>query len=210
MTKGEGQYDLEYAQCPCFWGTTPGKFVLLLSEHLSSGRVLDLGAGEGKNAIYLAERGFHVTAIDCSDYAIRNFRRRMDQTPTEVCERITLVHGNVMDTDLPTEIDAVVSYGLLHCLSSRDACNWLIERMQKLTRSGGWNVIATFTNELPVPNVQKYLEPTLIEPDFLRRCYAEWDILEYENAVLVESHPTTSEVHEHSICRMIARKPLAG
>jgi hypothetical protein len=44
MTKGLGQYDLEYRECSCFWGTEPSKYVRMLPQKLATGRVLDLGS----------------------------------------------------------------------------------------------------------------------------------------------------------------------
>lgn len=56
------------------WSAGPNAFVAGETSDLMPGRVLDLGAGEGRNAIWLAERGWHVTAIDFSDAGLEKAR----------------------------------------------------------------------------------------------------------------------------------------
>ena len=53
-----------HAAAAMAWDTTPNPFVVAACRKLPAGRALDLGAGEGANAIWLAGRGWQVTAID--------------------------------------------------------------------------------------------------------------------------------------------------
>ncbi|WP_246115504.1 class I SAM-dependent methyltransferase [Trebonia kvetii] len=48
------------------WGAGPNRFVTAEVTALAAGRAIDLGTGEGRNAIWLAERGWQVTAVDFS------------------------------------------------------------------------------------------------------------------------------------------------
>lgn len=48
----------------------------LLERHLPGRRALDLACGEGRNAIYLAHRGFRVKAVDIAEEGIAKGRRR--------------------------------------------------------------------------------------------------------------------------------------
>lgn len=52
------------------WSAGPNQFFRAAVEELRPGRALDLGTGEGRNAIWLAEHGWAVTAVDFSDVAI--------------------------------------------------------------------------------------------------------------------------------------------
>jgi SAM-dependent methyltransferase len=206
MTKGLGQYDLEYRECSCFWGTEPSKYVRMLPQKLATGRVLDLGAGEGKNAIFLGSRGFEVVAVECSDYALTNFRARLRELKDGGGERLRIVQADVNKYLPEGEFDVVIAYGLLHCLSSVIAVHDVVRMMQGCTRLGGLNVVATFTSVLPVPDVHGYLEPTLLRQGELETLYARWEILSCENGIIEETHPTTEVLHKHSICRLMARK----
>lgn len=57
------------------WSMGPNQFVEEVCATLSPGRAIDLAAGEGRNAIWLAERGWDATAVDFSDAAIDKARR---------------------------------------------------------------------------------------------------------------------------------------
>jgi cyclopropane fatty-acyl-phospholipid synthase-like methyltransferase len=52
------------------WAIDPGPFLGREVGTMAPGRALDLGAGEGRNAIWLAQRGWRVTAVDFSDVAL--------------------------------------------------------------------------------------------------------------------------------------------
>ena len=51
------------------WGASPNQFVEDRLGGLAPCRVLDLGSGQGRNAIWLAQQGHTVTAVDVSDIA---------------------------------------------------------------------------------------------------------------------------------------------
>ncbi|MGC3995371.1 MAG: class I SAM-dependent methyltransferase [Propionicimonas sp.] len=58
------------------WEITPNPFVVAACRRLRPGRALDLGAGEGGNAIWLAGRGWHVTAVDRATVSIGRIQGR--------------------------------------------------------------------------------------------------------------------------------------
>jgi hypothetical protein len=57
-----------------------------------------------------------------------------------------------------------------------------------------------------VPDVQDYLEPTLMPEGHLLKLYADWDVISYETGVIEETHPTSKTPHKHSLCRMLAKR----
>src|ERR1700744_631246 len=59
-------WDQRYAGPELVWGAGPNCFVAAELAPLPPGRAIDLGTGEGRNAIWLAERGFTVTGVDFS------------------------------------------------------------------------------------------------------------------------------------------------
>jgi SAM-dependent methyltransferase len=60
------QWDEAYASRELVWTAEANRFVVEELSGLAAGRALDLGTGEGRNAIWLAERGWQVTAVDFS------------------------------------------------------------------------------------------------------------------------------------------------
>ena len=65
-----------YAASELVWGAEPNQFLVAELERLATpGTALDLACGEGRNAVWLAARGWHVTAVDFSDVAIERARQ---------------------------------------------------------------------------------------------------------------------------------------
>ena len=60
------QWDERYAATEFVWATGPNQFVAAELAGLPPGRAIDLAAGEGRNTVWLAERGWRVTAVDFS------------------------------------------------------------------------------------------------------------------------------------------------
>lgn len=68
-------WDARYAAAEMVWSAEPNAFVAEVAGDLPPGRALDLACGEGRNAIWLAGRGWTVTAVDFSAVAIDKARR---------------------------------------------------------------------------------------------------------------------------------------
>ncbi len=59
-----------YAASDQIWSGRPNHWLVDLATDLTPGRALDLGSGEGGDAVWLAERGWSVTAVDVSTTAL--------------------------------------------------------------------------------------------------------------------------------------------
>lgn len=68
------RWNHRYAERGALWGAEPNRFVAERLAGLAPCRVLDLGAGQGRNAIWLAQQGHDVTAVDISDVAMGQAR----------------------------------------------------------------------------------------------------------------------------------------
>ncbi|MCM2579035.1 class I SAM-dependent methyltransferase [Streptomyces meridianus] len=64
------EWDTRYTNTPWVWSADPNMWVVQELEGLRPGRALDLGAGEGRNAVWLARRGWQVDAVDFSRVAL--------------------------------------------------------------------------------------------------------------------------------------------
>ncbi|MFE3769500.1 MULTISPECIES: bifunctional 2-polyprenyl-6-hydroxyphenol methylase/3-demethylubiquinol 3-O-methyltransferase UbiG [unclassified Streptomyces] len=79
-------------------------------------RVLDIGCGQGTQALYLARRGHSVTGLDASDRLLDDFRASVAAEPAEVGARVRLVRGDaeqLADTFAPSSFDVVLCQGVL-------------------------------------------------------------------------------------------------
>lgn len=63
-------WDTRYAERDLVWGARPNQWVEQECADLPPGRALDLACGEGRNALWLAGRGWRVTGVDFSAVAL--------------------------------------------------------------------------------------------------------------------------------------------
>lgn len=70
------EWDERYAASDLVWSAEPNQFVVTLTDDLEPGTAIDVGAGEGRNALWLADRGWAVTAVDFSSVAVERGRAR--------------------------------------------------------------------------------------------------------------------------------------
>ena len=67
---GREDWNKRYATEEFVWTVDANRFLMAEVENLAPGSALDLAAGEGRNAVWLAEQGWAVRAVDLSDVAI--------------------------------------------------------------------------------------------------------------------------------------------
>ena len=77
-------WDRRYSEAELLWSAKPNRFLVAEVSELEPGRALDLACGEGQNAIWLAERGWRVEAVDYSEVAIEKGRKRAARDGVEV------------------------------------------------------------------------------------------------------------------------------
>ena len=69
------QWDERYSGTEFEWSMHPNQFAAAELAGLPPGRALDLAAGEGRNSVWLAERGWSVTAVDFSRVGLEKGRK---------------------------------------------------------------------------------------------------------------------------------------
>jgi SAM-dependent methyltransferase len=69
-------WNRRYAETELVWSAGPNRFLAAEAADLPPGRALDLACGEGRNAIWLAERGWEVTAVDYAEAGVAKGRLR--------------------------------------------------------------------------------------------------------------------------------------
>jgi SAM-dependent methyltransferase len=84
-------WNARYAGADLVWSAGPNALVEQLTGGLPPGRAIDLAAGEGRNAIWLAEHGWRVTAADFSDVALARADRIARERLGADADRLTTV-----------------------------------------------------------------------------------------------------------------------
>ena len=68
-------WDQRYGEEGFAYGTEANDFLVEVVEQIPSGEVLCLAEGEGRNAVFLAERGYQVTAVDMSPVGLAKAKK---------------------------------------------------------------------------------------------------------------------------------------
>ena len=77
-------WNARYAAAELLWTAEPNRRFASEVEDLEPGRALDLACGEGRNAVWLAERGWRTTGVDFSDVALAKAERLAASRGVEV------------------------------------------------------------------------------------------------------------------------------
>ena len=176
---------------------------LRILKERSSGRALDLGAGEGTDAIRLALLGYSVDAVEISGVAARKIARFAAERGVS-----SLVRADVADIEgyLPSEeYDVVICNGVLHYIEDKPR---VISMMQAATRVGGINVASLWSTYTDVPECHNSV-PVFCDDEngIVVKLYGSWEkrLLYFERDKAEASHSDLPP-HRHSHIKIIARR----
>lgn len=116
-------WDRRYAESGLVWSATPNQFVADRLADLPPGRAVDVAAGEGRNTLWLADRGWEVTAIDFSLAGLDKGRALQARHEHGRDLHIEWLHADVLEHDLGSGVYdlAVVAYLQLPAEQRREA-----------------------------------------------------------------------------------------
>ncbi|MGB6183056.1 MAG: class I SAM-dependent methyltransferase [Rhodococcus sp. (in: high G+C Gram-positive bacteria)] len=102
------QWDKKYERAELNWGAPPNEVVVEFCTALPRGRALDLACGEGRNALWLATRGWEVDAVDFSAVALRKGVAVAATATSSIRSRVRWVHADVTRLTPERSYDLVV------------------------------------------------------------------------------------------------------
>jgi SAM-dependent methyltransferase len=111
MSEAQETWEEHYGANERVWSGRVNVRLAELVETMSPGRALDLGCGEGADAMWLAEHGWHVTAVDISQTALD--RAAADAATRNLADRIDFQRHDLTQS-FPTGVFDLVSAQFLH------------------------------------------------------------------------------------------------
>jgi len=170
----------------------PDPWLLKIQPLLPAGRALDIACGRGRNALYLAEQGFSVTAIDVSEEALA-------QLTAEVARRNLPVETRCVDLEADPQLyadtfDLVLDFFYLH--------RPLLPSLRKAVRPGGVAVLRTFSSAGHFPGGPENPD-IVLRPGELLEIFAGWEILLHEEGI----EPSRKG---GSLAGIVARRPFSS
>jgi SAM-dependent methyltransferase len=210
-------FDSVYAGPGRFWWRDEGRYALEPDAYPSSlltqqtlrlladrapGRALDIGAGEGSDAIRLALLGYEVDAVEVSKVGAEKIERFAAEAGT----RVRVVASDIQDFVPDESYSVVICNGVLHYVENKQR---VIKLMQDATQPGGLNVVSLWSDYTPVPECHEFV-PVYADKEngVVTGCYREWrtEFIYFERDKSETAH-SDLPAHRHSHIKLITRKP---
>lgn len=209
-------FDRLYDSTGCVWGLEADRYLATFLDRAPRGTALDVGCGEGRHALFLAQAGYSVDALDMSEKAIEKLNFRIEEYGVK-----GLVLPRVVDmraVDLPEDYYdlAVISYVFPFLRFSE--INSVLERVKASLRSKGCIYVSALTTEDPeygnYSREQQPVEPrTFYSPGLMCYCYyfernelrelfSDFSIIDYTETVV----ELPREPYQHAMCLIFAEK----
>ncbi len=204
--RSETEYDERYRGAEYYWGVTPNSLcyeILRIKPPIKPYRVLDIGCGEGKDAVFLGRNGYRVTAFDISEQGLQKAR----ELAANCGVKIDFFKADVRDFRLETDYDIIFSSGVFHYISPELRAD-VIDNLKEHTAPSGINVINVFVKKPFIPNPPD-MEPSELaagewKSGELLMYYHDWLLRKNEEVIFDCS--SGGVPHKHCMDIMIAEK----
>ena len=132
-------YEKRYQSDGYYWGLEPNQLcydIMRLKPPTKPLKVLDVGCGEGKDAVFLARNGYIVEAMDATDHGIEKGRRLADNCGVAV----DFFKADIRDFRLKSNYDIIFCSGVMHFISP-EFRNDIFQNLKEHTNENGINVM---------------------------------------------------------------------
>lgn len=197
----KNQYNSLYtSEKNVFGGGRPVEVVQNLNRYLTGGSVLDLGGGEGRNALYLAEQGFSVSVYDISDSGIERLKASAKERELNIDTQVV----DVTNKEIEGLFDSIVITFILHHMGVRDA-KILLTKAQKHTAKKGFHILSTFINQGGLYDRNQGSGRFYPSEKTVRELYSDWDIKELSvNEITTHARDKSGERMKNHVLSLIA------
>lgn len=205
---GADFWNERYASAPAIWSGQPNPQLVAEASRLSPGRALDVGAGEGADAIWLAEQGWAVTAVDISGVALTRAAEHARAAGDDVASRITFEERDFTSWSPPAGSFDLVSAQFVHVPPARrDALNGALAAA---VAPGG---VLLIVGHHPLDLETGLRRPSRADLVFTADDVvgvldpAEWEVLATEARPRMATGPDGAEVQVHDAVLLARRRP---
>ncbi len=176
MKKDQKKWNEKYRSTAYAHGNKPNSFLKKHIRLLHRGKALDIAAGEGQNAVFLAQQGFEVEAVDISSVGLAKARK---------LARAWGVKIKTIQTDLDDYKIEAGRYNLITNFYFLD--RRLFPRIKRGLKRGGKIVFETYTTDHPTAGSERSMNPKyLLKPDELLERFRDFRVLFYREGIFRE------------------------
>lgn len=200
------QYEKCYATDEYYWGLEPASFlddlIIATSKKADELSVLDIGCGEGKDAVYMAQQGCKVTAFDLTESGIRKTRLLAKDRNAEIDAFV----ADINNFEINKTFDIIYSTGTIQYLFEENI-ELFFDKINRLTKIGGIVYFNVFVEkqflELP-PDWDK--EEKMWKTGDLFRYFGDWKIHKIEEVIFEDNSGGVR--HYHCMDTIMAEKMI--
>lgn len=138
-------YEERYKEDGYYWGLVPNRLcyeVMRLKPPVEPYRVLEIGCGEGKDAVFLAKNGYRVSAFDIAEAGLEKARELAARSGVQV----DFFRANILDYRPEEEFDIIYSSGVFY-YAGPGIRQELIDSLKSHTKPGGINAVNVFVQK---------------------------------------------------------------
>lgn len=199
-------YDNRYNSTDFYWGLKPNRIcydIMKILPPVKPYRVLDIGCGEGKDAVFFAKCGYTVTAFDISQQGIEKAKKLAAYNNVNVL----FFKADIFDYRPDSEYDIIFSSGVLHFLPQTERKSFC-DSLKSHTSETGINALNVFVKK---PFIVRAPDSTRDEEK--RHPWLSGELFEYYHDWLF--HTCKEEIfdcssggtpHKHCMDTLIAQK----
>ncbi len=202
----ENPHDEKYATEELYWGEKPSAICDQVIEIISPSsnyrpKLLDLGCGEGRNAVYFAKHGFDVVGLDTSLVGLQ----KMERWAQEMGVPIKTICADIVNYELQDTYDVIFSTGTLHYLP-RSIRNQRFQNYRDCTSPNGINVFSVFVKKPFIPRAPdgENLRHAPYKSGELMSYYWDWKMLYCLEEIF--DCMSSGIPHQHAVNRIIAKR----
>lgn len=194
-----------YGQEEYYWGTEPNKMAEKTAEVAPEMKdqltAIDIGAGEGRDAVFFAEQGWNVYAMDVSP----NGLTKAEQLAESRGVTLQTIQVDANDATLPESVDVVYSAGTIQYIRPENR-ERQFEHFKENTVSNGIHTMFAFVNHPDIPTPPDWTENEyLYAQGELVEYYEDWEIVQTQDIVFDDD--SGEEPHQHAAEILFARNP---
>ncbi|MFX0115225.1 MAG: class I SAM-dependent methyltransferase [Candidatus Hodarchaeota archaeon] len=145
MVEELSPWEKAYRETSSLWGLEPERTLVKYARLIPKGPVLDLGIGEGRNALFFAKMGYAVEGIDLSETAITRCLERARQANLRVAARVADLRSVTIP---PAKFTLIIGAWVLQFLR-KTKVETIVERLHAGLIDGGLVYAIVFSREDP-------------------------------------------------------------
>jgi cyclopropane fatty-acyl-phospholipid synthase-like methyltransferase len=199
-------YDNAYQKNPNLWGNKPN-ILLTMFEYLfkANSNCLDLGCGQGRDALYFAKKGFNVTAVDSSSVAIDQFKKNIEE---ENAANLEAICADVKDYKIASGKYQIININnLLQFLPRKNSLELITGIKDNLSAEGIILINAFTTGDSQFVRTRDNKNATFFQPNELKELFGDFNILHYFEFISLDpGHNERPEPHLHGMVELAAQK----